>query len=344
MTAALSREEPFAKLLIADAEGCVRHLPRAALAALFEPGDLVAANDAATLPASQRGIHAPSGAEIEVRLAGWVRLRDPGRFVALAFGAGDHRLKTEDRPPPPPLSPGDALALGPLVAVVEQTLDHPRLVRIRFAGAPANLLRGLAWHGRPIQYAHAHAPLALWDTWTRFAAAPIAFEPPSAGFALDWRTLAAWRGRGVRFATLSHAAGLSSTGDAELDRRLPLDEFYDVPKSCASAVFEAKQQGRRVIAIGTTVVRALEAAASADGTVRPGIAIARGRIGRGARLRVVDAILTGVHQPGESHFELMKAFADDDRLARVGGEVEERGYRGHEFGDSLLIERGDLAA
>jgi S-adenosylmethionine:tRNA ribosyltransferase-isomerase len=144
--------------------------------------------------------------------------------------------------------------------------------------------------------------------------------------------------------TLSHAAGLSSTGDAELDRRLPLDEFYEIPESCASAVFEATREERRVIAIGTTVVRALEAAASADGVVRPGAAIARGRIGRGARLRIVDAILTGVHQPGESHFELMQAFANDDRLARIGAAVEERGYRGHEFGDSLLIEGGKEAA
>jgi S-adenosylmethionine:tRNA ribosyltransferase-isomerase len=344
MTAAPSNERPFAKLLVADAEGRVRHLPRAALASLFEPGDLVVANDAATLPASLRGMHEPSGDDIEVRLAGWTALRDPACFIALVFGAGDHRLRTEERPPPPPLSPGDRLVLGPLVAMVEQMLDHPRLIRLYFTGAPANLLRGLAWHGRPIQYAHLTEPLALWDTWTRFAAAPIAFEPPSAGFALDWRTLAAWRARGVGFATLSHAAGLSSSGDAELDRRFPLDEFYDIPGSCAAAVFEAKRGGRHVIAIGTTVVRALEAAATACGAVSPGVAIARGRIGRGARLRIVDAVLTGVHQPGESHFELMKAFASDDRLARIRAAAEERGYRGHEFGDSLLIECGDEAA
>jgi S-adenosylmethionine:tRNA ribosyltransferase-isomerase len=193
-------------------------------------------------------------------------------------------------------------------------------------------------------YAHVPQTLALWDTWTWIAADPIAFEPPSAGFALDWRTLAAWRERGVRFATLSHAAGLSSTGDPALDQRLPFDEFYNIPESCASEVREAKRKGRRVIAIGTTVVRALKSASSADGSVRPGEAIARGRIGRGTRLRIVDAILTGVHQPGESHFELMKAFANDDRLARIGAAAEERGYRSHEFGDSLLIDRGEEEA
>jgi S-adenosylmethionine:tRNA ribosyltransferase-isomerase len=206
------------------------------------------------------------------------------------------------------------------------------------------VVEGLARHGRPLQHAHVPEPLALWDTWTWIAADPIAFEPPSAGFALDWRMLAAWRERNVRFATLSHAAGLSSTGDPALDQRLPFDEFYSIPESCSSAVRQAKRKGGRVIAIGTTVVRALESASSADGSVRQGEGIARGRIGRGTRLRIVDAILTGVHQPGESHFELMKAFANDDRLARIGAAAEERGYRSHEFGDSLLIDRGEEEA
>ena len=92
------------------------------------------------------------------------------------------------------------------------------------------------------------------------------------------------------------------------------------------------------------MVRALEAAAGADGRVRPGEGIARGRIGRGTRLRIVDAILTGVHRPGESHFDLLKAFANDERLALIGAAAEERGYRSHEFGDSLLVERGEESA
>jgi S-adenosylmethionine:tRNA ribosyltransferase-isomerase len=76
------------------------------------------------------------------------------------------------------------------------------------------------------------------------------------------------RDRGVNFAALSHAAGLSSTGDADLDRRLPFDEFYRIPHSCAAAIEAAKSRSGRVIAIGTSVVRALESAANADGTVR----------------------------------------------------------------------------
>jgi S-adenosylmethionine:tRNA ribosyltransferase-isomerase len=179
----------------------------------------------------------------------------------------------------------------------------------------------------------------LWDVWTRIAANPIAFESPSAGFALDWQTLKGWRERGVGFATLSHAAGLSSTGDTALDRRLPFEEFYRIPEACASGIAAAKARSGRVIAIGTSVVRALESAASAHQAVRAGQGRARGRIARGARLQVADAILTGVHQPGESHYELLRAFADDEVLDRVRAGVKEQDYHAHEFGDSLLIER-----
>ena len=106
----------------------------------------------------------------------------------------------------------------------------------------------------------------------------------------------------------------------------------------AAAVAEAKAAGRRVIAIGTTVVRALEAAARTEG-VRAGYGVAHGRIEQDTPLHVADAILTGIHQPGESHFELLRAFADDTLLDRIAAAVIARDYRGHEFGDSMLLER-----
>jgi S-adenosylmethionine:tRNA ribosyltransferase-isomerase len=339
VTAAARPHPRSARILATDASGTARDLPRAALASLFEPGDLVVANDAATVPASLHGTHAASGVSVEVRLAGWASVGDPTRFVALAFGAGDHRTATQDRAAPPALSAGDRLLLGPLVARVERLLGHPRLVALCFLGNRETILSGIARHGRPIQYAHVPEPLALWDVWTPIAAAPVAFEPPSAGFALDWRTLAAWRRRGIGFRTLTHAAGISSTGDAALDLRLPFDEPYCIPVRTATAINCANSRGGRIIAVGTTVVRALESAATADGDVRAGAGLASGRIGRGWGLRVVDAILTGVHQAGESHFELLQAFADDAALDRITAQAEQRGYRTHEFGDSLLIAR-----
>jgi S-adenosylmethionine:tRNA ribosyltransferase-isomerase len=344
MIAADRPDRRSAKLLTVEANGRMRHLSRTALATLFNPGDLIIANDAATLPASLGGMHLASGEPIEVRLAAWVSVHDPTRFVAIAFGAGDHRTQTEDRPLPPALSRNDRLLLGPLVAGVERVLDHPRLMALRFLGDRGAILAGLAIHGRPIQYAHIVAPLDLWDIWTRIAADPLAFEPPSAGFALDWRTLAAWRQRGVNFATLTHAAGISSTGDPMLDQRLPFDESYCIPERTAAAIDQTKSTGGRIVAVGTTVVRALESAANANGSAGAGCGVASGRIGRETRLNVVDAILSGVHQSGESHFELLRAFADDAVLNRVSAALAKEGYRAHEFGDSILIHRQPSAS
>jgi S-adenosylmethionine:tRNA ribosyltransferase-isomerase len=327
------------KLLIVDRDGVPQHRARSRLSSVFHAGDLIVANDAATLPASLNGSHCPSGEPIEVRLAGWVAVHDPTQFAAIAFGRGDYRTRTEDRLPPPPLLPGDRLALGPLRAIVDVQLDHPRLFRLRLIGERATVLAGLARHGRPIQYAHLPEPLALCDVWTTIAADPIAFEAPSAGFALDWRTLAIWRQRGVGFTTLTHAAGISSTGDPSLDGRLPFDEPYAIPEQTAAAITQARANGGRIVAIGTTVVRALEEAAKADGSVRPGKGVAKGRIGQGTNLRLVDAILTGVHQLGDSHFELLRAFASAPLLDEVFGAFRAFGYHPHDFGDSVLIER-----
>jgi S-adenosylmethionine:tRNA ribosyltransferase-isomerase len=339
MIAAERLDRRGGKLLAIDPKGAMRRLPRGELAGLFYPSDLVVANDAATLPASLPGMHIASGAPIEIRLGGWVTLGDPTRFIAIAFGARDHRIRTEDRPLPPPLAAGDGLALGPLFAVIERRLDHPRLVVLRFLGDRRTVVSGLARHGRPIQYAHVFQPLALWDVWTRIAAEPIAFEPPSAGFALDWAMVAAWRRRGVGFATLTHAAGLSSTGDFALDRLLPFDEPYRIPVPTAAAIARTRAEGGRIIAIGTTVVRALESAADGAGGVRAGAGVARGRVSRETRLSVADAIVSGVHQPGESHFELLGAFADEATLDRMCAALIAGDFRGHEFGDSVLIER-----
>jgi S-adenosylmethionine:tRNA ribosyltransferase-isomerase len=327
------------QLLVVDAQGGIRHLAGRDLATLFEPGDLVVANDAATIPASLFGTHVATGAAIEVRLAGWDSPGDPTRFVAVVFGRGDHRVPTEHRPAPPRLAPGDRLALGPLAATVDRVLGNARLIALSFAGNASTIWAGLARHGRPLQFGLVPAPLLLSDAWTRIAAAPVAFEPPSAGFVLDWRTLAAWRRRGIDFATLTLAAGISSTGHPALDARLPFDEPYGIPPRTASAIARTRSRGGRIIAVGTTVVRALEAAGAMDGRARAGDGIATGRIETDTELRVVDAILTGVHQPGESHFELLRAFTDDGTLDRAAVALESHGYRSHEFGDSVLIER-----
>ncbi len=323
---------PDARILAVGTEGEMRVVPRTALLDLLRPGDLLVANDAATLPASLPGMHRRTGAPIEVRLAGRRSLRydDVRAFAAVVFGAGDHRTRTELRSLPPPMERGDALDLGPLRATVVRTLGHPRLLRLRFEGRPAEVWDGIARHGRPVQYAYVPEPLALWDVWTGIAAHPVAFEAPSAGFLLDWQLLGRLAGRGIGFATLTHAAGLSSTGDPELDARFPLDEAYFIPEATARAAAAA----RRVVAVGTTVTRALEHAGG-----RAGAGLATQRIGPGTLPRVVDVLLTGAHEPGESHYALLRAFAPDRVLERMSAALEREGFRSHEFGDAVLVPR-----
>ena len=330
---------PDAKLLVVDAFGRASPARRRDVPDFLRSGDLVVANDAATMPASLTGRHLPTGCHIEVRLAGRRSLVAVHAFSAIVFGEGDFHTPTEHRPWPPPLAAQDGLALGPLRATVTGVLGHPRLVALHFDGRADAIWAGLARHGRPIQYAHMPAPLALWDVWTAIAGPPVAFEPPSAGFVLDWHMLAAMHERSVEFATITHAAGISSTGEEELDARLPFDEPYDIPERVARAIGRAIAAGRRVIAIGTTVVRALEHSAARHGRVWPGAGVATQRITGTSRLQVVDAILSGVHEPVTSHYQLLRAFADDETLRQAGDMMGALGYRTHEFGDSVLIER-----
>lgn len=330
---------PDAKLLVVDPARNLIHVPRSAFVNFLRPNDVVIANDAATLPASLNGTHQQTGTPIEVRLAGRSSLDplDVRRFSAVVFGEGDFHVRTEDRPLPPRLQSGDTLLLGPLHATVEKSLGHPRLVSLHFSGTADEIWAGLAHHGKPIQYSHLQTSLELWDVWTRIAGLPVAFEPPSAGFVLDWHVLSAIREHHATFATITHAAGISSTGDEDLDQLLPFDEPYRIPATTVKAVEVARQRGGRVIAVGTTVVRALEDAATEDGHLRAGEGVAKGRIGPTTRLRVVDAILSGTHERGTSHYELLRAFLEDSTLQRATDELIDRGYKTHEFGDSVLI-------
>ena len=203
---------------------------------------------------------------IEVRLAGRRSVsRDVADFSAVVFGAGDFHTRTEDRPLPPILTPGDPLTLGPLSATVTAVLGHARLISLHFDGSSDEIWSGIASHGRPVQYAHAPMPLALWDVWTRIASLPVAFEPPSASFALDWQMIAAMRARDIGFATITHAAGISSTGDVELDRGSPSTSRTTFRRRPRRAIARTRSAGGRIVAIGTTVVRALEHAAGRDG-------------------------------------------------------------------------------
>jgi S-adenosylmethionine:tRNA ribosyltransferase-isomerase len=290
---------------------------------ILRGGDLLVVNDAATLPGSLRA-REPA---IEVRLLGE---QAGGTFRAVLFDGADWRTPTEHRAPPPSLAPGSTLKFEKLSATIEAVSPvSPRLVDLRFDQTGAALWSALYRQGRPIQYAYASGPLELWHVQVAYASRPWAAEMPSAGRPLRWEVLLALREKGVRLAPVTHAAGLSSTGDPALDAALPLAERFEIPESTARAIAAAG----RVVAVGTSVVRALEGSAA--------LGVLSGEtdliVGPGYRPQVVDGLLTGVHEKGASHYALLRAFAGDDLLARATARSEAAGYLSHEFGDSWLI-------
>lgn len=316
------------KLLYVDARaGAWRDARFTELPALLDEGDLLVLNDAATLPASLRA------GDVELRLAGEL---EGGAWRAVLFGAGDWRTDTDLRPAPPRVTAGFTLRFSDeLHATVESVSTlSPRLVTVRFAQAGAALWSALYRHGRPVQYAYVQEPLPLDAVQTGYAARPWASEMPSAGRPLRWPMLSKLLDRGVQVATLTHAAGLSATGDKALDARLPLPERYELPEPTVHAVNEA----RRVIAVGTTVVRALEGnARSHGGALVAGQGETDLVIGPRTSLSVVDGILSGMHEPGTSHFSLLTAFAPQPLLESAAAHAEEAGYLVHELGDSTLV-------
>jgi S-adenosylmethionine:tRNA ribosyltransferase-isomerase len=174
---------------------------------------------------------------------------------------------------------------------------------------------------------------------------------PSAGWPLSWSILLALRRRGIELCWLTHAAGLSSTGDPELDRALPLAERYDLPELTVAAIARARRRGGRIIAVGTTVVRALEGAernaraeGASPGTLLPGSALTDLLLDDKTQPAVVDGLLTGMHGPGESHFRLMSALAPEPLLQTAWDHAARLGYLCHEFGDLCLVLASSLVS
>jgi len=344
------------RILVVDAshdesfdEAAGETYPARSLPELLRAGDLVVVNDAATLPASLQARTA-RGEAVELRIVGATDVDGSALFFTAALlGSGDYRTPTEHRPPPPPVKPGDVLTVGDeLVAHVDALSvlsDH--LVHIELAlrepfADPSQIWAALYRAGRPVQYAHVPEPLALWDVQNVWAGRPWAVEMPSAGRALDIATLLALRARGIEVAAITHAAGVSSTGHPEIDACLPLPERFEVSEATANAVNRARARGGRVIAIGTSVVRALESAARVSGVANGGAL--RGAsgvtdllLGPETPRAVVDAVLTGVHESDTTHFTLLKAFADRAELDDALASAVREDLLGHEFGDAWLV-------
>lgn len=327
------------RLLVVDpASGESTVVPFAQLARFLSRGDLVVVNDAATYPASLPARTA-AGDAIEVRLFD----SDGSTWKAVIFGTGDWRTKTEDRPAPPVLAVGAAMAFGPLVGrVVEVSAVSPRLVKLSFDAPPDQVWAHVYEQGAPIQYAYRTQADPLWAFQNVYAARPWAAENPSAGRPLSWDLLLELRRRGVKVEALTHATGLSSTGDARLDASLPWPERYEIPESTAAAVNAAVRSGRRVVAVGTSVMRALESAALATGRVEAGPGVASLVIDETHVPRVTHGLVTGIHSPQESHYRLLRALVDGQTLTNATRQAERAQLVEHEEGDAALFLPGSL--
>jgi S-adenosylmethionine:tRNA ribosyltransferase-isomerase len=192
--------------------------------------------------------------------------------------------------------------------------------------------------GRPIRYEYVSAPWDLDYYQTVYAREPGSAEMPSAGRGFTWKLLFDLRRRGIDFAHIVLHTGLSSYMDDDLDARHPAsEEEYYIGETAAEKINRARGNGHRVIAVGTTVVRALESVATEAGLVQAGHGYTRLRITADHALKAVDGLLTGLHEPEASHLDLLTAFLPAEEIREAYEEAVRRGYLWHEFGDLNLI-------
>lgn len=337
MKAARTPRGDNVRLLIVHSE-MMRDRWMTALPEHLQAGDLLVVNDAATLPASLQG-HDARQQPLEVRLVAPVREHI---WQAVLFGAGDWHTPTEARPLPLPLQAGEDIFFAEDFRArlfSGQTLS-PRLVELEFNQADESLWSRLYRYGKPVQYSYLQDELALWSVQNVYSSRPWAVEMPSAGHALTWQLLLQLLKNGVQIAPLTHGAGLSATGDEAIDQALPLRERYEIPAATMEAVQHTKRTGGCVIAVGTSVVRALESVGESAGEALSGWTTLR--IGPEHSLQWVDGLLTGTHDVTESHYQLLQAFLPQARLVQMTRHLEQQEYLTHEFGDACLLFREGL--
>ncbi len=293
---------------------------------LLEPGDLVVVNTSGTLPARLTA-RRTDGATTPVHVSTTL---DDGAWVV------EVRRPTDDGPETG-VEPGTALDLpGGVRLVLRAGFPDPgRPGRLwRAHASPAVSVPGyLARHGRPVRYGHLGAPVGLADVQNVYATEPGSAENASAGRPFTERLLVRLMARGVPVVPLVLHAGVSSP---ELHEP-PAPERYRVPEVTARLVTATRAAGRRVVAVGTTVTRALETVTGEDGVTRPGEGWTDLVLGPDRPARAVTGLVTGLHEPEASHLLLLQAVAGPDLVARAYDAAVAAGYLWHEFGDSMLF-------
>jgi S-adenosylmethionine:tRNA ribosyltransferase-isomerase len=305
------------------------------LPSLLLPGDLLVVNNSATLPAAvplAAGLTAHSATALAAGLAVHfsTALADGAWLVELR--AAENSTAGGTTVPFRGGSAGDRLGLPGGAVLTLQARFTGRLWRARLSTA---VVPYLLRHGQPIRYSYVPRPWPIEAYQTVFGIRPGSAEMPSASRPFTPQVVADLVARGITFAPLTLHTGVSSLEDGEE----PYPEPYDVPPATARLVNLTRQHGGRVIAVGTTVVRALETAAAADGPgpVQPSAGWTDHIVTPRTPLLAADGLITGLHEPRSSHLRMLAAFARIDLLSRCYEEAIDRGYLWHEFGDLHLL-------
>lgn len=309
------------RLLVATGNG-ITHTRFADLADHLRPGDLVVVNTSGTLPAA-------------------VDAQWSGRPVVVHFSTdlGDGDWVVELRTAPAAAKPvldaaaGDRLRFASGAGLYLRAPYKPGQTRLWRARCDVPVAALLAEHGRPIAYSYVGErwPLAAYQTV--FATDPGSAEMPSAARPFSHELVTRLVTSGVLVAPITLHTGVSSLESHEP----PTDERYVVPPVTADLVGWVRARGGRVVAVGTTVVRALESVARPDGTLRAGSGWTELVLGPDRPAYVVDGLITGMHAPDASHLLLLEAVAGPDLVQRAYDAALDHHYLWHEFGDLTLL-------
>ncbi len=302
--------------------GRLRHARFRDLPGFLRSGDLLVVNNSGTLPAAvpakldtrrvELRLSTPAGGEAWV-----VELRRAGRLPY----------------PNPPAGATLELPGGATATLVAPYPGSTRLALARIDLGGARIDGYLAEHGHPIRYDYVGREWPIDAYQTVFAVEPGSAEMPSAGRPFTPEIVTALVSRGILVAPVTLHTGVSSLDHGER----PYAERYRVPPATAALVNAVHGWGGRVIAVGTTVVRALETVAAPDGTVAPGAGSTGLVVTPERGLRAIDGLLSGWHEPRSSHLQLLEAAAGQALLERSYAAARARGYLFHEFGDVHLI-------
>jgi S-adenosylmethionine:tRNA ribosyltransferase-isomerase len=309
-------------MLVADcSSGSLAHARFRDLPRFLQAGDLLVVNTSRTLPAALPALLGER--RIELRLS---TPAEAGGWIV--------ELRDEDGTPlgPPPAGTPLALPGGGRAELVAPFTGSARLMVVRLElDSPLEEYLGL--HGRPIRYDYVPAEWPLEAYQTVFALDPGSVEMPSAARPFTTAIVTELVSRGVLIAPITLHTGVSSP---ERDEPPSPERFY-IPAATAHVANAVRGWRGRVVAVGTTVVRALETTAAPDGTVAAGRGWTRLVIGPERGIRAVDGLLTGWHEPRSSHLQMIEALGGTELVERSYREALDHDYRWHEFGDLHLI-------